>query len=41
MSTKNISRFLIVIAICVFFVSCKSQQDEDEAETKECLEGKT
>jgi hypothetical protein len=41
MPTKIISRFLIVITICSFFVSCKSKQDEDEAETKDCIEGKT
>ena len=41
MPTKIISRFLIVIAICSFFVSCKSQQDEDEAETKDCIEIKS
>ena len=41
MSTKIISRFLIVIAISAFFISCKSQLEEDEEKTKDCMEEKT
>jgi hypothetical protein len=40
-STKIISRFLTAIAISTFFVSCTSEREKDEAETKECLEEKT
>lgn len=41
MSTKIISRFLIVIAISAFFISCKSQLEEDEEKTEDCMEEKT
>jgi len=41
MTTNIISRFLLAIAISTFFVSCTSEREKDEAETKNCMEEKT